>query len=229
MIKLKLFLSVLFLSSITYIYGQFGGVVLHGKLTSIDISVNLFKNRKFFIELLRFSDGDVFSHPLSIGNYYYNKDTLILRDTYYKYTLKFIRNKNTLTPVKTYSWLHGLKLTSYIDDYSTEYKDYAESITNYYSLPHYQRTQRKYRLYYREYATAFYSLVLLPGNLYKCKIDNLVISEGRFVYNGNFIQFFDNHLGFSFKSSVNEYEICMGFMPFKDVCFRFSPPRDIFF
>jgi hypothetical protein len=122
--------------------------------------------------------------------------------------------------METYPWMMNVKLTSYDRaDFRPSYKNYANRLQNYYTPLMCRHDSKRYRLYYREYKVGDYALVLKHGNTYTCSIDNFVVSEGKFVYNGNCIKFQNNQPDFSFTGTVDYYNICLGFIPFRDICF----------
>lgn len=216
----RLRLIVIFLLSSIKMFSQFSGTVKEGDLLSTDLSINLFENKKYLIGLEYYSDGDIESYMFSMGNYFYVKDTLILSDVYYKYNLTFLRKKNELFPIKVFPWMKKTKYTSYAgSEFKDDYNIYSDDIFSYYKPLVYKNSHKKHRLLYRKYELGEYSLELIRENNYICKIDNFVVSEGKFSYNGNCITFYNKYPVFSFKGIVDEYSICLAFMPFKNMCF----------
>ena len=87
------------------VFGQFVSTVMKEKFVEMEMSVNLLKSRQYFIALKFIGDGDSdYEYGLSAGDYYYHKDTLILKDAYYNYTLKFLRKNDELFPIRSF---HG--------------------------------------------------------------------------------------------------------------------------
>jgi len=196
---------------------QFQGTVVEGKLQSMDVSVNMFQNGKYLIVLQSFSDGNINEYGLSVGYFKYHKDTVIFTDVFYRYSLIFLRNENELQPIKTFPWMSG-RLISYGNEFDETNINISNNPTNYYKPLVYKDNNQRYKLYYREYENNDYSVVLKKGNHYICKIDDLIVSEGKFIYNGKYVKFYDNYLNFSFIGTVGYNNLCVGFFPLENSC-----------
>lgn len=110
------------------VFGQFVSTVMNGKFVEMEISVNLLKNNQYLVILQYFYDGNICEYGLSAGDYYYHKDTLILKDAYYNYALKFLRKNDELFPVKSFPWMQN-KLTMYGAECKETYKNIPNIIS----------------------------------------------------------------------------------------------------
>ena len=199
------------------VFGQFVSTVMKGKFVEMEISVNLLKNNQYLVILQYFYNFNICEYGLSAGDYYYHKDTLILKDAYYNYALKFLRKNDELFPVKSFPWMQN-KLTMYGAECKETYKNIPNIINYYKPLLNYDNNEY-HKLFYGKYEYDERSIILKKENYYICKIDDLIISEGKFVYNGKFIRFYDKDLNFSFIGNVKKDDVCVGFFPFENSCF----------
>lgn len=188
-----------------------------GLIGGIDVSVNLLKSRQYFIALEFIGDGDSdYEYGLSAGNYIYHQDTLILTDTYYNYSLKFLRKDDELFPVRSFPWMKS-KLTMNDTECGETYKN-TSNIINHYKPLLFHENNEYYKLFYGKYEYNDRSIILKKGNYYICRIYDLIVSEGEFTYNGRYIRFNDKYLGFSFIGTVRQNNVCIGFFPFENSC-----------
>lgn len=218
MTKQKLILFILFVSFTNHVFSQFRCTVHDGELKSIDISLSLFKNRTYLIVLQHVIDGNIYEYGLSAGSYSYKKDTVICKDFFHNYTLKFVRKKDELFPIESFPYLTS-ELISYGKEYNENYKIISNNLA-YYFNPIKNNNGQYYRLYYRKYQFKELSLELKKGNYYVCKIDKLTLSEGKFIYNGKYVKFYDKHMDFSFIGVVTQNGICVGYLPFNNSCLQ---------
>jgi hypothetical protein len=185
-----------------------------------DLSINLFKSNKYLIEIHSYYDLSNKFYLFSMGNYLYIRDTLILNDIYYKYSLILLKKKNELFPVKVFPWMKNTKFISYSrSNFKNEYNIHSDNLFNYYKPLICKNSYKKHKLFYRKYELGDFSLELIRENIYLCKIDNVVISEGKFSFDGNYINFQNNYPQFTFKGYVDENSVCISFMPFNNACF----------
>lgn len=220
MAKKKFVVLVFLCFFTTHVFSQFTCTVKEEKLKSIDISLSLFKNNKYLIVLQHVIDGSIYEYGLSAGAYLYEKDTLICKDLFHNYTLKFVKNKDELFPVESFPYLTS-KLISYGQEYDENYKIISNNLVGYFNPLNINNNHYQYhKLYYRKYEFNELSVELKKKDYYVCKIDKLILSEGKFVYNGKYIKFYDKYMNFSFIGIVTPRGICVGYFPFNNSCLQ---------
>ena len=219
MTKKKFIVCVFLFFFINHVFSQFTCTVKEGKLKSIDISLSLFKNKMYLIVLQYVIDGSIYEYGLSAGNYSYKKDTLLCKDFFHNYTLKFVKNKDELFPIESFPYLTS-KLISYGQEYDENYKIISNNLVDYFNPLNKNNNHQYHKLYYRKYEFKELSVELKKGNYYVCKIDELILSEGKFVYNGKYIKFHDKYMNFSFIGIVTQRGICVGYFPFNNSCLQ---------
>jgi len=216
---LILFFLILFSNNI---FCQFRNVVSRNERQHTVVSISLFKNGKYLIMINSGTDDVRMLSDLSMGNYVYNKDTVTCTDAYYNYSLKFLRQKDELIPIKSFPYMMGHTFDSYgISDFYEEYETASNFFISYYKPLVCEENQQTHKLRYGKYGGDL-SLILKKDNYYACKIDDLIISEGTFVDNENCITFYDKHLDFSFYGTVGHNSVCVGFLPFQNDCLTFD-------
>lgn len=221
---MKILQILLFVLAPNYLLGQFSCSIPE---KSIDCNIDFYKNNKYIIALSLFdNDGDINEYALSVGTYKYIKDTIILTDFYYEYTLKFLHNDKQLIPIKAYPWMLNQKFEKSSSYINSEYSQIAESPLKYYCPLIIKQKNEYHRLYYREYIQDEFSLLLMKNNYYVCKLGDLILSEGKFVYEKRYVKFRDKNLKYNFMGFVSEDGICVSFLPLNNACLKLKNVND---
>lgn len=212
--------SVVFLMvSIHVLYCQFSCIE-----KDVDFNINLFKNKKYDIEIsFADNDGDVTEILLSLGSYTYRKDTLILNDIYHNYECKFIRKKDNLKPIVCFPWMMNLKFDKIYSEFDKEKVEFVNNPFKYFVRRPSIKLKENYKLFYSEYRNSGFSVAFMKPNYYTCKFGKLVLSQGKFILNKKEFRFFDNNLHFSFCGIINNNSINVCFLPIENTSLKLSP------
>lgn len=192
----------------TYIYEESG----------FDFAIQIYKSNSSYRIMLEkdiLPDYGVFLY-LSDGNYKLNKDTLILKDKYNNYIMKFLYKKDHLVAKKSYKCLTN---KIFIKDQllSTESSMPEQQKTN--TLGEYRSS---FLLKHKDYHTLKpgryltkgpLKLILQKNHTFLIKDTYFVFFEGKWKRNRNELQFYDKNLKHNFYSLIDHNAIILLFFP----------------
>ena len=171
-------------------------------------------------------DGDVVvtdTYIFSCGSYSEHEDTLILRDNFLGYRMKFLKTGNKLKTIKGMKWMYDeqferfeIKIAGFSDEEDKLIKAYKSFNSN---TPFFSSMYNK--LYLGSYYSKYYydRLIFTSPNKYTLLIGELEMTSGTFKYTGKQIIFSDKNLGLVFRGRVEEKGVELNLPQFQNETF----------